>query len=631
LSKLKLRPHQNKAINSAEEEFFNCGLQSGMICLPTGGGKTITAAKFVADSIKNGKIKNCLWLVHRQELCDQAYDTFIYFGCNTAKWTATVKEVSDVTVCMVQSARNLTRKCKTFDLIIVDEAHHFATSEDDYENSYSKLIGRIEYKHLLGLTATPTRLDRRALNFEKAIYSTTFYDMVKEGYLAKPDYFEIRTDKYYQLSKNSKADFTQKSLGSLDDPERNKKIASEWYKQKDTFGKTLVFCVSINHCNTLMSEFKKLDRNIICKVITGETDKSIRLQTVKDFDKGNIDIVFNCQVFTEGFDCPSINTILVARPTMSETLFMQMIGRGARILPNKHSYNIIVVVDDVQRFATIVKTWKPLLIGKSKEDIEQELFQQQLEEAKVDYERVAAENDIKVPLKDMKAIDVEAILSISTKYKYNIGFVLDRDRNDCLRRLFQHTKNLQSKGDHSIDSILESYTYCVPVGEFNQKEWETICWGYFLRYRRQQNTVTVNENGSSYTYDIWKRIPLVEFTEEDRKEISKRIESSLDISELKNQDFNENYSLDNGIKLYTKLIQMLKEQEPKKYKNCSVALDSIKKLSCRNRNLIIETYIYDKSRFNIGQIANASKNMTIMLQTLLSDPCCKVRFKMERN
>ena len=129
MSKLKLRPHQNKAIDSAEEEFFNCGLQSGMICLPTGGGKTITAAKFVADSIKNGKIKNCLWLVHRQELCDQAYDTFIYFDCNTAKWTATVKEVSDVTVCMVQSARNLTRKCKTFDLIIVDEGAHSANSD----------------------------------------------------------------------------------------------------------------------------------------------------------------------------------------------------------------------------------------------------------------------------------------------------------------------------------------------------------------------------------------------------------------------------------------------------------------------------------------------------------------------
>lgn len=631
MSKVILRPHQSKAIDSAEEEFFSRGLQSGMICLPTGGGKTITAAKFVADSIKNGKINNCLWLVHRQELCDQAYDTFIYFDCNTAKWTATVKEVSDVTICMVQSARNLTRKCKTFDLIIVDEAHHFATSEDDYENSYSKLIGRIKYKHLLGLTATPTRLDRRALNFEKVIYSTTFYDMVKEGYLAKPDYFEIRTDKYYQLSKNSKADFTQKSLGSLDDPERNKKIALEWHKNKDTFGKTLVFCVSINHCNTLMTEFKKLDKEIVCKVITGETDKSMRLQTVKQFDKGNIDIVFNCQVFTEGFDCPSINSILVARPTMSETLFMQMIGRGARILPDKHSYNIIVVVDDVQRFATIVKTWKPLLIGKSKEDIEQELFQQQLEEAEIKYEKTIKEHDLKAPLKDIKAIDVEAILSISTKYKYNVGFVLDRDRNDCLRRLFQHTNNLQNKGDYSIDSIIESYTYCVPAGEFNQKEWETICWGYFLKYRKQQNTVVINENGSSYTYDIWKRIPLVDFNDKDRKEIAKRIESSLDISELKNQDFNEKYSLDNGTKLYTKLKQMLKEQEPRKYKNCSVALDSIKKLSCRNRNLIVQTHIYDKSRFNIGQIANASKNMTIMLQNLLLDPCCKVRFKMERN
>ena len=437
-SKFQLRPHQIEAIEAVNDFFFERDLDQprGIVCLPTGGGKTVTAISFIANAMKSGKINSCLWVVHREELCNQAVDTFSKFGIAASKWTAKEKSTSDVTVCMLQSTRNITRSRKSFDLVVVDEAHHFSAEEEDYENTYVKLLKKVEHKYLLGLTATPTRLDNKALNFDKVVYSTTFYEMVKQGYLAKPNYHEIRTERYFQLSGGSRNDFTQKSLGCLDDDERNEKIAEEWVRNKEKFGKTIVFCVSVEHCHNLMVKFRKHDSNISTAVVTGKTDKFNRDTIVKAFDEGDIDVLFNCQVFTEGFDSPTIETVIVARPTMSESLFMQMIGRGSRITDTKKEYNLVVVVDDVQRFASVVKQWKPLLVGKTKEDLEQERADKELKDAFDKLSSTLQDNDIEIKLGDISPIDVEAVLTVSGRYKQNQSFIIDRDRNDCLRRLF---------------------------------------------------------------------------------------------------------------------------------------------------------------------------------------------------
>lgn len=623
----KLRQHQADAIDAANDFFFDSGFENprGIICLPTGGGKTVTAISFIVDAINNGKIDSCLWVVHREELCNQAVKTFNDFGIDAHKWTAKEKSTSNVTVCMLQSTRNITRSRKHFDLIVVDEAHHFSAEEEDYENTYVKLIKKIDHKYLLGLTATPTRLDNKALNFDKVVYSTTFYDMVQQGYLAKPNYHEIRTERYFQLSGGSKNDFTQKSLGCLDDDERNEKIAEEWARNREKFGKTIVFCVSVEHCHNLMTKFRKHNTNISTAVVTGKTDKFNRDTIVKAFDEGDIDVLFNCQVFTEGFDSPTIETVIVARPTMSESLFMQMIGRGSRITKTKKEYNLVVVVDDVQRFASVVKQWKPLLVGKTKEDLEQERADKELKDAFDKLSSTLQDNDIDIKLGDISPIDVEGVLTVSGRYKQNQSFIIDRDRNDCLRRLFFLRSSSNRWGNNSNDRNLyiNSYTKCVPQGEFNHKEWETICYAWYDFYVNNNKHINVGNE----SYETWNRIPLVELTEEDKKNIKQRIVRSLEIAEEKNNKFNTNYNKD----LLYLLINKLKTDNPKKYKSTSVVYANIDSVVCKDREITVQTSLSMGDRFYIGAISNANKTISAMLADHISDPCCKVRFRMRGN
>jgi len=624
--KFQLRQHQKEAIESANDYFFDSDLEipKGIICLPTGGGKTVTAISFIADAIESGRISSCLWVVHREELCNQAVDTFNKFGIAASKWTAKEKSTSNITVCMLQSTRNITRSRKCFDLIVVDEAHHFSAEEEDYENTYVKLIKKIYHKYILGLTATPTRLDNKALNFDKVVYSTTFYDMVQQGYLAKPNYHEIRTERYFQLSGGSKNDFTQKSLGCLDDDERNEKIAEEWVRNKEKFGKTIVFCVSVEHCHNLMLKFKEHDSTISTGVVTGKTDKFNRDTIVKAFDEGDIDVLFNCQVFTEGFDSPTIETVIVARPTMSESLFMQMIGRGSRITDTKKEYNLVVVVDDVQRFASVVKQWKPLLVGKTKEDLEQERADKELKEAFDKLSSTLQDNDIEIKLGDISPIDVEAVLTVNGRYKQNQSFIIDRDRNDCLRRLF-YIKSM-AKNNHTLmtnrEKYIDSYTLCVPQGEFNHKEWETIAYAWYDKYINNNNSIYVE--GESY--DVWERIPLIEFSKEEKSEIAKRIQRSLEIAKNKNEEFNKQYDK----KLIYALISELKAENKKKYKATASVYGAIESVVCKDRNIIVQTSLSRGDRYYMGCISNANKTMSSMLSEYISDPCCKVKFKMKR-
>ena len=617
--KFQLRQHQKEAIESANDYFFDSDLESpkGIICLPTGGGKTVTAISFIANAIESGKISSCLWVVHREELCNQAIDTFNKFGIAASKWTAKEKSTSDITVCMLQSTRNITRSRKSFDLIVVDEAHHFSAEEEDYENTYVKLIKKIDHKYILGLTATPTRLDNKALNFDKVVYSTTFYDMVQQGYLAKPNYHEIKTERYFQLSGGSRNDFTQKSLGCLDDDERNEKIAEEWARNKEKFGKTIVFCVSVEHCHNLMVKFRKHSSNISTAVVTGKTDKFNRDSIVKAFDEGDIDVLFNCQVFTEGFDSPTIETVIVARPTMSESLFMQMIGRGSRITDTKKEYNLVVVVDDVQRFASVVKQWKPLLIGKTKEDLEQERIDKELKEAFENLSSTLQDNDIEVKLGDISPIDVEAVLTVSGRYKQDQSFIIDRDRNDCLRRLFF----LKTQSTNR-DFFVNSYTLCVPQGEFTHKEWESICYAWY-DFHINNNKHIHNEGNQ---YDVWKRIPLVEFDQDQRIIIRDRIKRSLEISNQKNTDFNKQYNKG----LIYELIDLLKKENKKKYNNTAVVYSSIDSVICKDRNIIVQTTLPAGQQYYIGAIASANKVLSMLMSEYIGDPCCRVKFKMKR-
>ena len=415
-------------------------------------------------------------------------------------------------------------------------------------------------------------------------------------------------------------------MGCLDDDERNEKIAEEWAKNKEKFGKTIVFCVSVEHCHNLMTKFRKHSSNISTAVVTGKTDKFNRDTIVKAFDEGDIDVLFNCQVFTEGFDSPTIQTVIVARPTMSESLFMQMIGRGSRITKTKKEYNLVVVVDDVQRFASVVKQWKPLLIGKTKEDLAQERIDKELKEAFEKVSSTLADNQIDIKLGDISPVDVEAVLTVSGRYKQNQSFIIDRDKDDCIRRLF-YMKHTASKSEVSErNRYVNSYTFCVPQGEFNHKEWETIVYAWFDYYISENNTISVDDGNQ---YKVWDKIVLRDSLNIKQKEVIKiRIERSFKIATNKNNLFNKIYStLDSKNKLLKELHDTYKSTG-KKSKHMKIVLPNIVSVECFDRQVIVQTSLERNDSFNMYAVGYANRIYTEILSELIQDPCCRVRFKL---
>lgn len=336
----ELRPYQKEAHDAINHEFERHG--STLCCLPTGTGKTFTAAKWVADNAWK-----TLWLAHRNELIDQALSAFEELKVNVTPWTADKKDASgDVVVATIGSARELHKELPEVDLMVPDEAHHWPMP------SYSGpkgIINRIKTNKLLGLTATPTRLDRKELGFDSVAYQKSFLEMVVAKWLAKPNYVPIRTDFDVEFKKTS-GEFTQASLSQINNEARNQVIKGYWDKHREELGKTLMFAANIEHA-------EELARRTGAVAVTQRTSARDRKRAIEAFRRGEIRALTNCLVYTEGLDVPDINTVILARPTASQTLYMQMIGRGSRICEGKTSFNVIDVVDNDRHYSMLSKQW----------------------------------------------------------------------------------------------------------------------------------------------------------------------------------------------------------------------------------------------------------------------------------
>ncbi|TXH14030.1 MAG: DEAD/DEAH box helicase, partial [Hyphomicrobiaceae bacterium] len=337
---IKFRPYQQAAIE-AGLRCFEKATDSFIIQLPTGGGKTPTGMKIAVEGSKLLRSRGCggriLWVAHRDYLLKQAASALklIDNSLQTAWWTADKKEErGDITFCMIGSTRTLEGE---YDIVVFDEAHHFAEEDEEYDNMYSKLCKRIKWKYRIGLTATPGRSDTRKLSFEKVAYSIPFFDLVKKHRLAKPIYVEMPTKQRFHLQMRG-GDFTRTSLKTLDDPERNAKIVKEWVNGREKYGKTILFAPSVQAAIDIQKEVAHQSPTTESGVIYGEMGDAEKAAVLEWFKAGNSKtpkILLNCMIFTEGYDESSIKTVIVARPTMSKTLWMQMVGRGSRIVTER--------------------------------------------------------------------------------------------------------------------------------------------------------------------------------------------------------------------------------------------------------------------------------------------------------
>lgn len=327
---MELRPYQQSARKAIHAE-WSTGNRKTLLVLPTGTGKTIVFAKVIEDRVRLGD--RCLVLAHRGELLDQAANKL---ATATGLMAATEKAEQS---CMdswfrvvVGSVQTMMREKRLeqfpkdyFNTIVVDEAHHAIS------DSYQRVLNHFEQAKILGVTATPDRGDLRNLGsfFDSMAYEYTLPKAIKEGYLSKIKALTIPLKLDLTSVSQQAGDFKASDVGTALDPYLHQ-IANEMALHcKDR--KTVVFlpliATSQKFCEILR------EKGFSAAEINGESTD--RAEILADFDKGNYQVLCNSMLLTEGWDCPSVDCIVILRPTKIRSLYAQMVGRGTRLYPGK--------------------------------------------------------------------------------------------------------------------------------------------------------------------------------------------------------------------------------------------------------------------------------------------------------
>jgi superfamily II DNA or RNA helicase len=329
MSEIKLRPYQETARKAVEAEWA-AGRKRTLLVLPTGCGKTIVFARVAEDVVREGG--QVLILAHRGELLDQASDkvrksTGLECGVEKADSTA-VDDYYPVTVGSVQTLMREKRITQYppdyFSAIVVDEAHHVLS------NSYQRVFDYFSDANVLGVTATPDRGDMRNLGqfFNSLAYEYKLPQAIREGYLSPIKAVTIPLKLDLGSVGISQGDFKAGDLGDALEPYLEQ-IAAEMEAYRDR--KTVVFLPLVKTSQKFRDIL--INHGFRAAEVNGNSDD--RRDILDAFDRGEYDVLCNSMLLTEGWDCPSVDCVVVLRPTKVRSLYCQMVGRGTRLHPGK--------------------------------------------------------------------------------------------------------------------------------------------------------------------------------------------------------------------------------------------------------------------------------------------------------
>ncbi|EOS78976.1 hypothetical protein C817_03499 [Dorea sp. 5-2] len=327
---MELRPYQSEAKEAVFENWDN-GIKKTLLVLPTGCGKTIVFAKITEECVRNGD--RVLILAHRGELLEQAADKIARstgLGCATEKAEATC--LGSWFRIVVGSVQTMMREKRLgqfpedyFDTVIIDEAHHCIS------DSYQRVLQHFSEAKVLGVTATPDRGDMRNLGsvFESLAYEYTLPKAIKEGYLSPIKAVTIPLKLDLTGVGMQSGDFKAGDLGTALDPYLYTiaKEMGEYCRNR----KTVVFLPLVK----TSQKFRDIlnEKGFQAAEVNG--DSQDRAEILKDFEEDRYNVLCNSMLLTEGWDCPSVDCVVVLRPTKVRSLYCQMVGRGTRLSPGK--------------------------------------------------------------------------------------------------------------------------------------------------------------------------------------------------------------------------------------------------------------------------------------------------------
>ncbi len=320
-----------------------------VVCLPTGAGKTV-----IFSELAQLARRQVLVLAHRDELLSQACEK-IARATGGARVVAIEQgaqrapEDAKILVCSIRSLHEerLARVMRGRDvgLVIYDECHH-AAAEDNQR--VLRQLGAFDDDWagtLLGFTATTARGDGKGLDavFERIVYSRTLPEMIEDGYLAPLRGYRISTSADLTRLSPGGIDFREEELAEAVDIEERNALVARSIQELARDRRTIAFCVTVNHARNLSRALNLL--GVPAGVVHGAMPKDVRAKALADFRAERTQVLCNVAVLTEGFDDPGVSCVAMARPTRSEGLYAQCVGRGTRLHPGKTDCLILDFVD----------------------------------------------------------------------------------------------------------------------------------------------------------------------------------------------------------------------------------------------------------------------------------------------
>lgn len=325
---MKLRDYQMHAIEAVRDSYRK-GRRRPLLVLPTGGGKTICFSYIAAGMAQNNK--RVLILAHRRELLRQISNTLKMVGVRHSVMAGGARGIP-ITNVVVASVFTLARRLKHFPephLIIGDEAHHFTP-----QSTWGQCVNAFPKAHVLGVTATPERLDGKGLGlmFDDMVMGPTVAELTEQGFLtpaevyapSKPDLKGLRT---------RMGDYVNADLESAMDKPSITGNAVHHYRKLADGRLAIAFCVSVKHAKDVAEEFRRA--GYAASHIDGGMEERERDQVLKDFEARKIQILTSCDLVSEGFDLPAVEVAILLRPTKSLSLYLQQVGRAIRPSPGK--------------------------------------------------------------------------------------------------------------------------------------------------------------------------------------------------------------------------------------------------------------------------------------------------------
>jgi ATP-dependent helicase IRC3 len=366
--RFKPRPYQNTAVEEVIKRFQDKSRKM-LLYLPTGAGKTVIAAFIIEKFLKNQNFGKILFVAHRQEILDQTARTIKNHLKNVSieieQGKRTTSNDVQITVASVQSLvkRKAKFNPKEYSLIICDECHRALSPtwteliKYFYENKKPDTL-------LLGMTATPRRTDGRSAVtvFDEIAFEISKTELQDLGYLVPIHYFTVQTKLGLDKVKLNAGDFQIKALSNIMNHPQVRELTLRAWLEKGRGKKTIAFCAGVLHAHQIAKDFS--DLGFKAQAIDGKTKN--RETIIKKFQCGDIDVLTNYGVLTEGFDDPTVECVLLARPTTSPLVYNQCIGRGLRPAREKTACTIIDIIDrsthqlqyGASELAGLPKNWK---------------------------------------------------------------------------------------------------------------------------------------------------------------------------------------------------------------------------------------------------------------------------------